>query len=148
MLCQGSFTATVLPPANPGLRPSRRQPVAHTGEHVGVGVEGYGDGGVSEHLGDDLGVDVPRQQERGAGVPQVVEAGVGGEPGALEEPGERAFAGLRERIEESKGEVRSPIRLTLRHGAPVADRLPEQAGLLGHLRKANRSGSYRVRWHL
>ena len=39
-----------------------------------VGIEGYGDGGVSQHLRNDLGVDVPRQEQRRARVPEIVEA--------------------------------------------------------------------------
>jgi len=42
---------------------------------------------MSEHLRDYLRVDVLREQERGAGVPETVEADLR-EPGALEEPGE------------------------------------------------------------
>ena len=40
---------------------------------MGVGVERYDDGGVAEELLDELGVDVPLEQERGAGMPEVVE---------------------------------------------------------------------------
>ena len=40
--------------------------------------------GVLEHLRDDLGVDVPRQQQRRARVPQVVEAD-GRQAGLLEQ---------------------------------------------------------------
>ena len=41
---------------------------------MGVGVQGYGDDGVPKHLGDHLGVHVHGEQERGASVPEVVEA--------------------------------------------------------------------------
>ena len=41
---------------------------AHAGEHVGVRVECYDDGGVAQELLDELGVDVPLEQERRAGV--------------------------------------------------------------------------------
>ena len=33
--------------------------VAHVGQDVGVGVESNGDAGMSKHLGDYLGIDVP-----------------------------------------------------------------------------------------
>ena len=65
---------------------------------MAVGIEGDGDGGVPKHLGDDLRVDVPRQQERGAGVAKIVEADARAslrEPGPLQEPGERAAAKVR-----------------------------------------------------
>jgi hypothetical protein len=48
--------------------------VLHVGQHVGVGVQGYGYGGVPEHLGNDFGIDILGQQQRGACVPKVVEA--------------------------------------------------------------------------
>jgi len=38
-----------------------RGPLLHVGEYVRVGIEGDSYGGVSEHLGDDLRVDVPRK---------------------------------------------------------------------------------------
>jgi len=34
--------------------------ILHSGQYVRVGVQGYGYGGVPQHLGDYLGVDVPR----------------------------------------------------------------------------------------
>jgi hypothetical protein len=34
--------------------------ILHGGQYVGVGIQGYGYGGVPQHLGDYLGVDVPR----------------------------------------------------------------------------------------
>lgn len=58
--------------------------VPHAGYHVAVGVEGDADVGVPEHLGDDLRVDALREQQGGAGVPQVVEANVR-QPRLLEE---------------------------------------------------------------
>ncbi len=64
----------------------------HGGENVTVGVQGDGYRGVPQHLGDDLGVDVPAQEQRRAGVSEVVEAGIGGESGALEEPDEGAIS--------------------------------------------------------
>ena len=36
--------------------------ISHVGEYVRVGVQGYGYGGVAQHLGDDLGVHVPGQE--------------------------------------------------------------------------------------
>ena len=42
--------------------------VLHVGEDVGVGVEGDGYGGVTQHLGDNLHVDAFAQEQRGAGV--------------------------------------------------------------------------------
>jgi hypothetical protein len=41
---------------------------------VTVSIQRDRDGGVPEHLGDDLRVYALRQQQRGAGVPEVVEA--------------------------------------------------------------------------
>jgi hypothetical protein len=42
------FDTTLTPPrATRVLRPSRRRPRPHAGEHVAVGIEGDGDGGVS-----------------------------------------------------------------------------------------------------
>ena len=39
---------------------------------MGIGVEGYGYGCMSKHLGDDLRVHVAGEQQRGARVPEVV----------------------------------------------------------------------------
>ena len=36
--------------------------ILHGGQYVGVGIQGDGYGGVPQHLGDYLGVDVPRQE--------------------------------------------------------------------------------------
>ena len=41
---------------------------------MAIGVEGDGDVGVAEDLGDDLGVDAGPQGQGGVGVAQVVEA--------------------------------------------------------------------------
>ncbi len=49
----------------------------HRRQHVRVGVDGDGYGGVPEHLGYDLGADIMGEQQCGAGVPEVVEAGGG-----------------------------------------------------------------------
>src|SRR5215213_2601151 len=49
----------------------------HVGQEVGVDVKGDAYGGVAEHLGDDLGVHVLGEQQRGAGVAEVVEADLG-----------------------------------------------------------------------
>ena len=46
-------------------------------QDVGVEVQGDGDGRVPEHLLDDLRVYVLRQQDRGTGVPKIVETLVG-----------------------------------------------------------------------
>jgi hypothetical protein len=57
---------------------------------VGVGVKGDGYRGVSQHLGDDLGIDVSRQEQRSARVPEVVEAD-GRKPGLPKERHEGPF---------------------------------------------------------
>jgi hypothetical protein len=51
---------------------------------MAVGIQGYGDAGMTNHLRDYLWVYVPAEQQRGARVPQVVEAH-GGEACALAE---------------------------------------------------------------
>ena len=50
--------------------------VAHAGYEVRVRVEGDGDVGVSKKLLDKLGVYALAEQERSAGVAQVVKAGI------------------------------------------------------------------------
>ena len=62
--------------------------VAHARQHVGIGIQGDGYGGVSEEFLDDLGVHALAEKERGAGVAEVVEAGLLRQPGSLEEPEE------------------------------------------------------------
>ena len=59
----GLLTATVLQPALPQrvLKGAGRA-ILHGGQYVGVSIQGYGYGGVPQHLGDYLGVDVPRQE--------------------------------------------------------------------------------------
>jgi hypothetical protein len=59
----GLPSATVLQPALPQrvLKGAGRA-ILHGGQYVGVGIQGYGYGGVPQHLGDYLGVDVPRQE--------------------------------------------------------------------------------------
>src|SRR5215210_3101539 len=46
--------------------------VAHSWEDVAVGVEGDRYGGVAEELLHDLGVDPSREEQRSAGVPEIV----------------------------------------------------------------------------
>jgi hypothetical protein len=60
---------------------------------VGIGVEGDGYGSVPEHLGYYLWVDVLSEQERGARMPEVVEADL------------RQSRPLQERLERAPGEV-------------------------------------------
>jgi hypothetical protein len=74
--------------------------VLHCGEHVRVGVERDGYGGVPQHLRDNLGVDVLGEQQRGAGAPEVVEA-------YLRQP-----RLLEQRLESVRGDV------ALVHGLP------------------------------
>ena len=45
----------------------------HPGQDVAVGVEGDRHGGMSQHLGDLLGVDVPPEEEGGSRVTKIVE---------------------------------------------------------------------------
>jgi hypothetical protein len=59
---------------------------------MAVGVESDSYRGMTKHLGDDLGVDVAGEEQRCAGVPEVVEAGSGGEAGTLEERGAAPLA--------------------------------------------------------
>ncbi len=61
------------------------QAIVHAWEHVAVGVEGYGNGRVAQELLHKLSVDAPAEKDRGAGVPQVVEADLG-QPRALKGP--------------------------------------------------------------
>jgi hypothetical protein len=55
----------------------------HGGQHVGVGAQGNGYGGIPEHLGHYLGVDVAGEPLGGARVAQVVKACIGRKTGAL-----------------------------------------------------------------
>ena len=48
--------------------------VSHAGQDVGVSVEGKGHGGVPQEILDELGMVAPGEQQRGARVPEVVEA--------------------------------------------------------------------------
>ncbi len=50
---------------------------------MGVDVQGDAHAGVPEELLHELGVDAPAEQQRGARVPEVVEASALGKPGAL-----------------------------------------------------------------
>ncbi len=50
---------------------------AHTGQHVGVGVEGDGDRCVSQKLLHELRMDVLLEEERRARVPEIVERDLG-----------------------------------------------------------------------
>lgn len=54
----------------------------HSGEHVGVCVESYRNGGVPQKFLDEFGVDVALEEQGGAGVPKIVE-GDGGVRRAL-----------------------------------------------------------------
>ena len=58
--------------------------ISHVRQHVRIDVEREANVGVTQELLDELGVDALPQQERSAGVPQVVKAGALREPGALE----------------------------------------------------------------
>lgn len=47
---------------------------------------------MSKHLGDDLGVDVAGEEQSSARVPEVVEAGGGGEASIFKEPSKGAVS--------------------------------------------------------
>src|SRR5918998_1572340 len=64
--------------------------IAHVGQDVAVDVEGEAYVGMPEEVLDELGVDALAQQEGGARVPEVVEAGPCGQAGALQGGLERA----------------------------------------------------------
>jgi hypothetical protein len=51
--------------------------VAHAGEDMAVSVQRYGYGGVAQELLNKLGVNTFQEKQRGACVPEVVEADVG-----------------------------------------------------------------------
>ena len=53
----------------------------HVGEDVRVGVEGYGDGRVPEHLLNDLGVYTFGKKQGSTGVPEIVKPGALGQTG-------------------------------------------------------------------
>src|SRR5215212_7997879 len=59
---------------------------------MAVGVQGDGYGGVAEHLGDDLRIYVAGQEQGGARMPEVVEAGMGRKTGTFEKPREGAVS--------------------------------------------------------
>ena len=61
---------------------------------MGVGVDGDGDAGVSQEVLDQLGVDATLEEERGAGVPEIVEGNVR-EPRAFEKRREGPLAEVR-----------------------------------------------------
>jgi hypothetical protein len=65
--------------------------IAHARHYVGVGVERYRHCGVAQELLDELGVGSFTEQQRGARVPEVVEADVG-EIRLPQEGGERTLA--------------------------------------------------------
>jgi hypothetical protein len=48
--------------------------ILHVWEHMRVGVQSDGDAGVTQHLGDDLGVHILGEKQRSARVPQIVKA--------------------------------------------------------------------------
>jgi hypothetical protein len=62
--------------------------VSHARQHVGVGIQGDGYGGVPEEFLDDLGMHALAEKECGARVTEVVEAGLLRQPGPLKEPKE------------------------------------------------------------
>ena len=55
------------------VRGSSANKYSHAGQCVAVGVESNGDGGVPEQLLNELLMNVLREQERGAGVAEVLE---------------------------------------------------------------------------
>lgn len=72
----------------------------HSGEHVGVCVESYRNGGVPQKFLDEFGVDVALEEQGGAGVPKIVE-GDGGSPA-------RSRSGANERWRRLEGLMRPP----------------------------------------
>ena len=63
----------VLAPAKQHGLESRRRSLLQRGQHMRIGIEGQGDGGMAEPLTHHLRVFAGRQEHRGAGVPQVIE---------------------------------------------------------------------------
>ena len=79
------------------------KPIIHAGEHVTVRIEGDGDGRVAQKFLHELGVDAAGEQDRGARVPEVVEADRR-QARALQGPLERAV-GQQVGAEEAAGAI-------------------------------------------
>ncbi len=77
---------------------------------MGVGVQGDRYGGVTKHLGDYLRVDVAGEQQRGAGVPEVVEADLR-EPGPLQQRLEAVLRDVAavEELPDLRSEYKAPF---------------------------------------
>jgi hypothetical protein len=69
----GLFTEPYCNASAEGLFESTGRADLHVGEHMRVGIERDSDVGVTQHLRDDLGVDVLREQQCRARVPEVME---------------------------------------------------------------------------
>src|SRR5215213_3059958 len=93
------LTATVL---QPGLAKrilkGAGSPILHVGEYVRVGVQGDGYSSVPQDLRNDLGVYISRQEQRGAGVAEVVKSDAR-EPSLVQEWHEEPLSEIR-RIHE------------------------------------------------
>lgn len=88
---RGSATPTATPTRlSEDLVHRAAYPSVHALEDTGVGVKGQGYRGVSQEFLDIHGMDVAAKQQRGAGMAKVVEAGVGGQIGTLQQRLERA----------------------------------------------------------
>jgi hypothetical protein len=78
------------PTIEPGFGSSRlrkglfhRRLVTHVRQHVGVSIDGYGYGCMSKQFGNNLRVHVAGEQQRGARMPEIVEADLR-QPGLLQ----------------------------------------------------------------
>jgi hypothetical protein len=91
-------------PSTQGFFEGACRAVLHVGEHVGVGVQGDGYAGMPQHLGDNLRVDVLREQQRGARMPKIVKAYLG------------QARPLEQGLEEMSGDVAQIKRLTYLRG--------------------------------
>jgi hypothetical protein len=87
---------------------------AHAGYEVRVGVQRDGDSGMPQEFLHVLGMDIARQEQRGARVPEIVESYLG-QARTLQERGERALSKVG-RVDErpdfrSEHESLIPIRV-------------------------------------
>jgi hypothetical protein len=124
--------------------------VLHVGQQMRVSLKGDGDVGMSECLLNHLGVGADRQHQGGAGVTQVVEAGMSGSPARRSNGLKDLFTRLRRlmRVPSHVGKSRSWSCQRARRGPPALQvgALGASSGLVRRWRLASRCGSPLPSW--